>query len=346
MLVGRIVLPALRDRLIAFDAHAAQEFNASIGGEARPAAYFEREGRRMARNTINAFRLGNVGMYLPVAIVGGALLVGWAARRRRWSGAGWALLALVAGDQMAFAWGYNPTVPHRDFYPAPPILSAMAGDTTLFRFSATRRDLVADAHMMFGLSDIRGLDFPTRCYASYAKLAPEHVAWRKITFDGFDSPLLRVLNIKYVYASNDRVPLSPDRVARVIAARAGRLWQVRQPQPRSFMVYQARAVQTDSEAALLLSRDPESVFSRALLAAAPGDLPAEADDATDRPGAAEVSVIDYGAVRSVWRVKTDRPGYLFTGDAYYPGVEGGARRSAHEALSREPRVSRRPSPRR
>jgi uncharacterized membrane protein YfhO len=32
-----------------------------------------------------------------------------------------------------------------------------------------------------------------------------------------------------------------------------------------------------------------------------------------------VSVIDYGAVRSVWRVKTDRPGYLFTGDAYYPG---------------------------
>ena len=25
--------------------------------------------------------------------------------------------------------------------------------------------------------------------------------------------------------------------------------------------------------------------------------------------------------RSVWRVTTDRPGYLFTGDAYYPGWE-------------------------
>jgi hypothetical protein len=189
----------------------------------------------------------------------------------------------------------------------------------MFRFSATVRDLTADAHMMFGLYDIRGLDFPTRWYATYAKLAPEHVAWRKITFDGFDSSLLRVLNLKYIYAREDRVPLSPERVDRVIPTRWGRLWQVRNPQPRSFMVYEARAVGSDEEAASLLRQEPEAVFSRVLLAADPGSLARSFPEPADSHGVSEVRPIDYRPMRSVWRVRTDRAGYLFTGDAYYPG---------------------------
>ena len=109
----------------------------------------------------------------------------------------------------------------------------------MFRFSATVRDLTADAHMMFDLSDIRGLDFPTRWYATYAGLAPEHVRWRKITFSGFDSPLLRVLNLKYVFAATGRVPLAAEHVAQVYPGARGQLWEVRDPQPRSFMVYDA-----------------------------------------------------------------------------------------------------------
>jgi hypothetical protein len=320
MLIGKVVLPSRREQLIAVDRWLAEDFHRSIGGEPRPAEAFDRDARRMAQNTIMAFRLRNVAMYAPAAIAAGALLVGWAARRRTWSpGLRGAVLVLAASDLVGYAWPYNPTVSRRDFYPAPPILAALARDTTLFRFSATRRDLTADAHMMFGLSDIRGLDFPTRWYATYAGLAPEHVPWRKITFDGFDSPLLRVLNVKYVFAEQQRVPLSPDRVERVIPAGRGRLWQVRNPQPRSFMVYQARDVRTDAEAAGLLRREPEAVFSRVLLSADQGELPGGAVDSADGLGTAEVSAIEYGPLRSAWRVRTDRGGYLFTGDAYYPG---------------------------
>ncbi len=320
MLIGKLGLPAVRDRLIAIDLALAENFHRSIGGEPRPREYFEREARRMARNTIVAFRLRNVAMYTPAAIAGGALLIGWLARRRGWSaGLRGAILVLAVGDLVGYAWGYNPTISRSDFYPPPPILGTLARDTTLFRFSATRRDLTADAHMMFGLSDIRGLDFPTRWYATYAGLAPEHVHWRKITFDGFDSPLLRVLNVKYVFARAERVPLSPNRVARVIPAGRGRLWQVRDPQPRSFMVYQARAVQTDEEVAGLLRQEPEAVFSRVLLSADQSELLGEAPDTADGRGAGEVSAIEYGPVRSAWRVRTDRAGYLFTSDAYYPG---------------------------
>jgi hypothetical protein len=216
-----------------------------------------------------------------------------------------------------FAWDYNPTVPRKDFYPRPPVLEPMARDSTLFRFSATVRDLTADAHMMFGLSDIRGLDFPTRWYARYAGLVPEHVNWRKITFSGFDAPLLRVLNLKYVFAAQDRVPLAADRVARIYPAKRGQLYELKSPQPRSFMVYEAAIAETDEEAARLLRERPQAVFSRVVLA--PGTQRPEPLEPGSGAPEAEVTPTTYSARRSGWRVRTDRDGYLFTGDAFYPG---------------------------
>jgi hypothetical protein len=84
------------------------------------------------------------------------------------------------------------------------------------------------------------------------------------------------------------------------------------------MVYDARTVPTDEEAARLLREHPESVFSRVLLSAAKRELPAEAGPG-DGSAIADVTALEYRPKRSVWRVRTDRPGYLFTGDAYYPG---------------------------
>src|SRR5262249_42771097 len=114
--LGRFLLPSKRESLTKLNVQVAREFNVSVGGEARPAESYEREARRMTDNTIAAFSLRNVRMYLPIAIGGVALLIGWVARRRAGSRVpGWALLALVAGDQMAFAWGYNPTISRKDF---------------------------------------------------------------------------------------------------------------------------------------------------------------------------------------------------------------------------------------
>jgi hypothetical protein len=319
MLAGKLVLPNFRDRLLVLDRALAEDFHQSIGGEPRPPQYFEQQARQRVRRRILAFRLRNVGMYAPALMAGGALAVGLLARRRGWSlefrGA---LLLLAAADLLGFAWDYNPTVPRDAFYPAPPLLDPVRRDPTLFRFSATVRDLTADAHMMFDLSDIRGLDFPTRWYALYAGLAPEHVRWRKITFSGFDSPLLRVLNLKYVFAATGRIPLSAEHVARVLPGRWGALWEVRNPQPRSFMVYKAVVAPTDSAAASLLLETPDAVFSRVVLAA---DPPAFAAPPVQAGGdrAAEVAVVEYTPRRSIWRVRTATAGYLFTGDAFYPG---------------------------
>jgi hypothetical protein len=151
----------------------------------------------------------------------------------------------------------------------------------------------------------------------YAGLAPEHVRWRKITFSGFDSPLLRVLNLKYVFAATGRVPLAAEHVAQVYPGERGQLWEVRHPQPRSFMVYDAVVAATDHEAGRLLQENPERVFSRVVLAADKAELPARPVQGGDPGG--EVEVVEYTPRRTAWRVHTGKAGYLFTGDAFYPG---------------------------
>src|SRR5262245_1847787 len=120
MLVGKIVLPASRDRLMAHDREVAAAFDRFVGKEPRPPQVFDPMAQRVAEIRNNAFRLRNVEMYAPAAIAAAALLVGLLARRRGWSRQlRAAMVVLAAGDLLGFAWGYNPTIARRDFYPAP-----------------------------------------------------------------------------------------------------------------------------------------------------------------------------------------------------------------------------------
>ncbi len=322
-ILGKVILPRHRDRLVALDRQQAVAFHESVGDEPQPPEYLTREAERMATNTVRAFRLRNTVMYAPGLFATAALLLGWLARgdldrrRRRLFGA--TLLLLVVGDLLWYDAGYNPTVSVESFYPKPTITATLARDSSLFRFTATQRDLTADAQMMFAQSDIRGLDFPTAWFSAYARLAPEWVAWRKITFAGYDSPLLRVLNLKYIFARADRTPLAAELVAGVTSAGGGRLWELKSPQPRSFMVYEAQAVRNDEEAKRLLHDQPATVFSRVLLADANSAPTLAAAQSSDTSTGAQVTVVEYGPSRSAWRVYTPRDGYLFTSDAYYPG---------------------------
>jgi len=319
LLAGRYLLPRMRDRLLEADRARAARTWTLYGGEPRPLADFDPQARRMVAATLRAFHWRNAPMYASTAFAGLALLLALVRTRRGGAAAPWeaALPLLVAADLLLHGYGYNPTVATAHFYPRPPGLDAIAAERRLVRASAVRRDLVPDAHMMLGLSDIRGLDFPTRWYAEYASLAPEYSRWLAygVTYTGFGSPLLRVLNLGYIFSAGDSAPARPPAVAAGPVLGQGRWWIVTDPQPRSFMVFAARAV-ADDEARALLRAAPDSVFSRVLLddgSAAPPLAPASGEPRAD------VALDRYGAGDAAWRVRTDREGWLVTTDAYYPG---------------------------
>src|SRR5439155_1460538 len=87
---------------------------------------------------------------------------------RRWF-RGLAAAAVV--ELVGLGRGYTPAVPRRDFYPPTSVVSRLARDQPLHRVTALGETLVPDAHMMYGLADVRGLDFPTRWYAAYLDAA-------------------------------------------------------------------------------------------------------------------------------------------------------------------------------
>jgi hypothetical protein len=293
------VLPALRPRLVAAAQAAAEAKYATVAAPSQPLAHYRAEAEGLADRSIAAFQ--GVRMYAP-ALWALAALGALAVRGPRRAAL---LVVLAAGDGITAGWGYNPSLPLRDFYPATPLAAELAADPGLHRTTALGETLVPDAHMMLGLDDVRGLDFPLRWYDAYLRLVPGRLPWIAygVLFRDADSPLLQVLNVKYVLGT------APDGSVDVRT--------VSPVQPRSFLVHEAIVARDDDEAARLLAERPEAVRSRVVLSAdgvAPPPLPPTSDRAT-----AEAPALAYQPRRTVWRAETSDAAYLVNTDAYYPG---------------------------
>jgi Bacterial membrane protein YfhO len=320
---GAGVLPQLRERLTEAARHTADIEFARTRGSIPLSLYYERADQAVTK-LLWSFRLDNISMYMPALVSAAALaLTAILVRGRvqRWSALAYMVVLLSTLDLTAFAWRYNPVIPAREFYPTPRLVSQLAADTSLFRFSATNLDLFPDAQMMYNLSDVRSLDFSTRWYSEYVSMIPETVLWSTYgtTFKDFKSPLLRVLNLKYVFSTSLDSPsgASADVIASTTGARA---WRLQAVQPRSFVVRDAVTARNDREAVRLLQASPDAVYHRVVLST-PGPLPPMSPaDARPAPGSGQVvTAVSYGPSESVWQVQSPEPGYLVTTDAYYPG---------------------------
>jgi hypothetical protein len=323
-IVGSVILPLMKATLTTAGRHVAEREFARAGGLYPLSHYYERADQGLAK-VLWSFRIDNLSMYLPSLIAMAALAVTfWTLRRpgRRWAAFRFTLLALITLDLLAFAWRYNPQIPARTFYPEPALASWIAQDRRLFRFTATGLDLFPDAQMMYGLSDVRSIDFSTQWYNAYVAMIPETIHWISYgtTFKDAESPLLRVLNLKYVFSSSSNSPAGGTGADVVDSTRGARLWRLRDVQPRSFLVRSALVTRDDSEAARDLRATPEAVYQRVVLSAPAPALPPAA--CTGHPGAGAasgVTVARYGAAESAWQVHAPEAEYLVTTDAYYPG---------------------------
>ncbi len=260
-------------------------------------------------------QIDNIAMYVPMFIAIGGLVLLWRGRGSRVISTGF--IALVVIDLILFGQGYNPSVSPAYFYPTTAALRRIQSDPGLFRFSAPHIDLVPDAQTMYGLMDIRGLDFRTTWYTQYVNLIPGRGGSLYYTgFTNLNTPLARVLNIKYIL-SREADDYVNDPLLRHIGPIDGmHLWEVRDPAPRAILTQRVILARDHNEAADRLRHNSHIPFSEVILLATEQPPLFETDSYSV---SSEIKLLDYASETSIWRVTIDRPAYLVIQDAYYPG---------------------------
>lgn len=329
MLGANLVLPAIRAKVVSIGhAQVDREF-ALRSTHTHPITYYYEEVDRMVAGLIAAYRPSNISMYSSAGIA----LLAWGAtaiqRRspgyvtgKHYSGV---LLGLAATDLLLFARGYNPAIAAQDLYPETAVVTALRQDHGLYRITALRQDLVPDAHVMHRFSDVRGLDYPTRWYREYMGLVPDRLPW--LTYgeilSSANSPLLRVLNLKYILSARRSDLDNIDNITRVTQYGGIHVAELGNPTPRAFLARQVTLLPSDSAVLQMLSAQPERVYDRILLRdgqderRALASLPSAPQSAV--PTSDTVTNVAYETERSVWQVHATIPSILFLSDAYYPG---------------------------
>lgn len=313
---GWIVLPLVRERVLAFGQELVAARYAALAGPGEPLAAFHQRLEGLVDDMIRAFQPAHVAMYAPAlwALTGVLVLARTGTRPGLRS---MLLVLLTAADLLAFGRGYHPTVPSADVYPRPLALAAVAKDPAAPRFTALDQTMLPDVQLLYGLADVRGMDFRTRWYDMYLALAPDRVPWIRygVLLSGVRSPLLRVLNLGWVVAS------APDRLTGeagmtvqpsggVALGRLTTVW------PRAFVVHEAIVAADDAAAAKLLADHPAAVYRRVVLVAEDAPQPLAGGEMT---APATAAPIFRRPERTTWRVQTKTMGYLVITDAYYPG---------------------------
>lgn len=329
MLGANVILPITRAKVVSIGRAQVEREFALRSTHTNPISTYYDEVERMVAGLIAAYRPSNIRMYSSAGIA----FLAWGAvavqRRRpgilagqRYSGV---LLGLTALDMLLFAHGYNPAMAAKDLYPDTEAVAALHRDHSLYRVTVLRQDLVPDAQIMHRFSDVRGLDYPTRWYREYMGVVPDRLPWLAYgeILSSADSPLLRVLNLKYILSARRSDLENLKDIARI--TRYGSIYaaEIGHPTPRAFLVHNAVLLPGDADVLRLLSTEPERVHDRVLLRDGPDERRAAASlprmVTSARPGAESVTNVTYEAERSVWQIHAVDPGILFLGDAFYPG---------------------------
>jgi O-antigen/teichoic acid export membrane protein len=236
-------------------------------------------------------------------------------------------LGLLAGDLFTFAFGFNTVADPAPLSFVPPEIRAIQADDSLFRIATLGEDdvLPANTNMLFGLHDIRGYDtLILREYAEYLELIEPQRGLLYSKIDklvqprSLDSPLLDLLNVKYVLTTmrlhNPGWGLVHDGAVRV--------YENQRVLPRAFLANQALLADDPAVAIELLARPEfnprqQVVLEGVGLPPTPSLLqPDFRNEAAYEPSA---GVRLYEPNRATIDVMAPRPSYLVFSDIFFPG---------------------------
>jgi len=138
---------------------------------------------------------------------------------------------------------------------------------------------------------------------------------------GLDSPLLDLLNARYIIVPADKPPENQPGLQRVLRTRHPTVYEDgqtkvlenREALPRAWIVHSARQVRSKEEVLDLLSAGLVDPKETALLEEEPPRMSQPGDPSADR-----ASVTEYGANRIELETAAGAPGLLVLSEVYYP----------------------------
>lgn len=223
-------------------------------------------------------------------------------------------------DLLLVAGGFNPSVDPKLGEFTPRAISFLQEDQSLFRIttldSPGQKILNPNSAMPYGLQDIRGYDsIILQRYTEFMGLiAPQgELIFNRIAPltdpTTLDSPLLDLLNVKYVLTTQEI-----DRTGwRLVYDGELRIYENQEVLPRAFAVPQAEVVS-----------DPHTLAQR-LLAIDPREVvlleedPPQNFTANNTGQRAAVEVVEYRLNEVVISAQMPGPGWLVLTDSYFPG---------------------------
>ncbi|HEY3108860.1 MAG TPA: hypothetical protein VGL23_08915, partial [Chloroflexota bacterium] len=187
--------------------------------------------------------------------------------------------ALVAADLFLAHYGFNTRADPAPIRAVPPSIELLKADPEPFRVvaMADREALTPITGMLSGVEDVRGYDtvIPRRYVELWSLIEPPRgLEYSKLQglgrVESLSSPLLRLLNVRYVLAT---APISSPELELAHQGDAF-VYRLRDPLPRALVVPTARPAADDREALALLGRpdfDPRREVVLVGAPAAPAD---------------------------------------------------------------------------
>ncbi|CAG0929889.1 hypothetical protein TFLX_01464 [Thermoflexales bacterium] len=234
------------------------------------------------------------------------------------------LLVVLVLDLFVGAIGFNPAVDPKLLEYTPPVIGFLKQDTSQWRFTTFdphgRKTFNANGGWPYRLQDVRGYDsIILKQYAAYMGVIEEQneMQFNRIQpitqYSGLDSPMLDLLNVKYVLTDPD-VPIESPKYQLVYDAEV-KVYENLGVLPRAFTMPIGCETVTDDALAALKQHDPRMTV---ILDAPKLDSRLRGNDVAPCVLTA-AEVIDYQINDVVIKSKTDQPAWLVLNDTYFTG---------------------------
>ena len=269
---------------------------------------------------VDHFRLTSPVILQPILLVIASCLavLGALLSRSKRSKTAFLLLcvAIVSADLISFGLRYNTAAPRSFAYPMTDGLRFIKSDTSAYRIVTIGRFL-HNSFASLGIEDAGGYSsFISRRYADFLRASGQETPERWITFSRFGSPLLDLINVKYLLLPPGATPNRPELRLRYSGEMD--IYENLNAFPRAFFVpgqvYCTNAAQA-YERIQSFSRDD---FKTKVILESPPPVDHRSGLSDSGDYADAVSMKTYALNEMVVETQTNRSGFLVVSDIYAP----------------------------